>query len=264
MEKNLVSVVIACYNGEKYIDKCLNSITNQSYQNIQILICDDASTDNSYSILKNWQSIDPRIILLRNSDNKHSAASRNSCIEISSGKYILIQDIDDYSSHNRIELLVQSLYLNKVDFVSSSMFIIDENGTIKNNKILKHKKFPNKYDFICNISFNHPATLFLKSVLLKVNGYRVAEETKGSEDYDLFMRLYAIGAKGMNISDPLYYYRTNAANYKVLKLNNRLNECKIRFKGFKKLNILHLGFPMVIKPLIVFFIKKYLKINPKI
>lgn len=261
MENELVSVIIACYNAEKYIDECLESVINQSYQNIEIIICDDASTDNSYSLLKKWQVKDNRIVLLQNVQNVHSAGSRNSCIDIAKGEYILIQDIDDLSEPNRIDLLMNAITTNKADFVSSSMAIIEGSGHINYNTILKHKKFPTKYDFLWGISFNHPATLFSKEILNKVNGYRVAKETKGAEDYDMFMRMYAKGAKGINIDETLYLYRTIAANSKILKLENRINECRIRYKGFKQLNILYIGFPMVFMPLIVLVIKRTFRIN---
>lgn len=261
MEKELVSVIIACYNAEKYIDECLESIVNQSYKNIEIIICDDASTDNSYSLLKKWQTKDFRIILLQNEQNVHSAGTRNSCIAIAKGKYILIQDIDDISKLNRIEILLNHIITNKIDFVSSNMATIDDSGHINYDKILKHKKSPSKYDFLWGISFNHPATLFSKEILNKVSGYRVALETRGAEDYDMFMRMYVNGAKGLNVSETLYLYRTVAANSKILKFENRINECKIRYKGFKQLNILFIGFPMVFKPLIVLVTKRIFHIS---
>jgi glycosyltransferase EpsE len=256
MENELVSVIIACYNAESYIDECLESIVNQSYQNIEIIICDDASTDDSYSMLKKWQVKDPRILLLRNNQNVHSSGSRNSCIDIAKGKFIMIQDIDDISEFNRVSVLLNTIVNNKVDFVSSSMATIDDSGNIDYDKVFKHKKAPSKYDFLWGISFNHPATLFSKEILNKVNGYRVAEETRGCEDYDMFMRMYANGARGINISDTLYLYRIVNANSKMLKLKNRINECKVRYKGFKQLNILFIGFPMVFMPLMVLVIKR--------
>lgn len=264
MEKELVSVIIACYNAEKYIDECIESLLAQTYQNIEIVICDDASTDNSYQLLKEWQKKDTRIRLIQNSQNMHSAASRNACLDIAKGKYILIQDIDDVSVPNRLEILLNNLVANNVDFVSSSMATIDDNGNVDFQKLLKHKKFPTKYDFLWGISFNHPATLFLKSILLQVNGYTVSEVTSISEDYDLYMRLYAFGAKGMNLDKPLYLYRTNAANYKMHNFSYRIKECKIRYKGFKQLNILFIGFPMVIKPLFVLVVKKYFRIGKRL
>lgn len=264
MEKELVSVIIACYNAEKYIDECIKSLLAQSYQNFEIIICDDASTDNSYQLLKKWQTKDARIKLMQNIKNKHAAASRNSCLEIANGKYILIQDIDDISTPNRIKVLLDNIVANNVDFVSSSMATIDDNGNVNYDHLLKHKKFPSKYDFLWGISFNHPAAMFYKEILKKVNGYRVAEETIVSEDYDLFMRLYANDAKGMNIDETLYLYRTNAANNKIFNYSYRLKECIIRYKGFKQLNILLIGFPMVFKPLIIFVIKKYFHIGAKI
>jgi len=264
MKNELISVIIACYNAELYIDECLDSIITQSYSNIEIIICDDASTDGSYSILEKWKIKDSRIILLRNEKNLFQATSRNSCINLAKGKYILIHDIDDLSAGNRIEVLLSNLLKNNVSFVSSSMATIDDQGKVSYDKILKHKKWPNKYDFLWNVPFNHPATLFLTDEINKVNGYRVDKETKRGEDYDMFMRLYSIGAKGMNVDEPLYLYRLDSDNYKRRTFTARIDECKIRYKGFKKLNILIIGFPFVFKPLLVHFTKRFIEFIMKL
>lgn len=261
MEKKLVSVIIACHNAEGFIDECLESVVNQSYKNIEIIICDDASTDNSYSLLKEWQTKDSRIILLQNNENVFQAASRNFCIDVAKGDYLLIQDIDDISELNRIEVLLYNLIKNKVDFVSSSMATIDDQGIVNYKKLLEHKKNPNKYNFLWNVPFNHPATLFSTKAVKKVRGYRVDKETRRGEDYDMFMSLYSIGYKGMNVAEPLYLYRLDTDNFKRRTFAARIDECKIRFKGFKKLNILLVGFPMVLKPIIVHVIKRVFNIK---
>ncbi len=260
MKEELVSVIIACYNGEKYIDECLNSIVNQSYKNIEIIICDDASLDKSFLMLKKWEFKEPRIIVLKNKRNLFSAASRNACIDIAKGEFLLIHDIDDISRPNRIDVLLKNLIEQDVDFVSSSMSTIDEDGNINNKKLLKHKKRPNKYDFLWNLPFNHPATLFLTKSVKEINGYRVAKSTRRGQDYDMFMRLYANGSLGINIIEPLYSYRVNNANLKRRTLSARIDECIIRFNGYKKLNILYIGFPMIFKPIAVHFIKNVINL----
>lgn len=261
MKNCLVSIIIACYNGELYIDECLESLVHLNYKNIEIIVCDDASTDNSYLLLQKWQIKDNRIRLLHNTKNLYSAAARNSCINISNGDYIMIQDIDDISLPNRIDLLLSSLIANDVDFISSSMATINDIGEIDYDHLLKHKARPTKFDFLWNLPFNHPATLLKAEVIKKVNGYKVIKETRRAQDYDMFMRLYAKKAKGMNISEPLYLYRLDAANYKRRTFLARIDECKIRYNGFKELNILSVGFPMVLKPLIVYLVRKIFQIK---
>ena len=139
-----VSVIVPVYNGEKYIDDCLYSITNQTYSNLEILICDDNSSDKSFLKLKEWEQKDNRIVVLKNNTNLYAAATRNRCFKEAKGYYFLIQDIDDYSELNRVECLLDAITEEGVDFVSSpvSTFVDDIN---KPTGVIKYKVFPTKY-----------------------------------------------------------------------------------------------------------------------
>ena len=92
----IVSVIIACHNASAFIDECLESMVIQTYRNFEIIICDDASSDDSWDKLLKWEKIDKRIVLLRNEHNSGAGSARNRCLEIALGDYFLIQDIDDY------------------------------------------------------------------------------------------------------------------------------------------------------------------------
>lgn len=259
----LVSVIIACYNGEKYIDDCLYSITNQTYSNLEILICDDNSSDKSFLKLKEWEQKDNRIVVLKNNTNLYAAATRNRCFKKAKGYYFLIQDIDDYSELNRVECLLDAITEEGVDFVSSpvSTFVDDIN---KPTGVIKYKVFPTKYDFLWRISFNHPATMFSAECIKAVGGYRVSPETRRGQDFDLFMRLYALGFKGKNIQEVLYRYRVDADNYKRRSFAGRLGEIKIRKKGYKALGIYYIGWLFAYKPIVAYFvqgIKTFFKLN---
>lgn len=244
-KKPLVSVIIANYNSERYIENCISSLRKQTYDNLEILICDDNSTDNSPAIIKNT----PNILFMENKVNSGAALSRNKCIEKANGEYILIQDADDYSSPNRVEKLLKCLEDNEVDFVSSGMARFDDNGVY--DYFYPKKVFPEKEDFLMNLPFVHAATLFKRETLINVGGYRVAKETRRGQDYDLFMRLYAKGYVGMNLFELLYYYRDDKNAQKRRKYKYRIAESVIRYKGFKSLDLLPKGFLFVIKPLIV-------------
>lgn len=260
---NLVSVIIACYNGEEYIDNCLESITSQSYSNLEIIVCDDNSSDNSYLKLKEWEKKDNRVIVLRNGTNQYAAATRNRCFGVAKGSYYLIQDIDDYSEPNRVEYLLDVITKENIDFVSStvSTFVDDIN---KPTGIIKYKDYPTKYDFLWRISFNHPATMFSAECIRDVGGYRVSPETRRGQDFDLFMRLYAHGFKGKNVQEVLYRYRVDEDNYKRRSFAGRLGEIKIREKGYKALGIYYIGWLFSYKPIVAYFVqgfKNYFRLN---
>lgn len=244
-----VSVIIPCHNAFRYIDSCLNSIVGQTYSNLEIILCDDASTDGSLTKLLEWQEKDARIIVLQNAENLYAAASRNKCIDVSTGDYLLIQDVDDISEPNRVETLLYHIQRNEIDFVSSGMKLIREDSDTVYGQDVNKKRFPTRYDFLWNLPLFHPATMFTRTAVVSIGGYRIAPETRRGQDYDLFMRLYAAGYRGMNISDTLYLYRVGRENYKRRSFSARIGEMKIRYYGFKKMKILLIGMPFILKPL---------------
>ena len=95
---------MSVYNGEKTLGKAIDSIIAQTYEDYEFIICDDASTDGTWSILEKYCEADNRIILLRHSENKGLGASLNDCLQAARGKYIARQDADDISKPERIEL----------------------------------------------------------------------------------------------------------------------------------------------------------------
>lgn len=250
MEQPLISVIIACYNGEKYIDACLEALLNQTYQNIEIIVCDDASKDHSLKMLEAWAEKDRRIKVLSNEKNLYAAATRNRCLQEAKGKYIAIQDVDDISDVRRIEVLVESMKASGVDFVSSAAGAFSTTPQHIEHVYRGKKEYPTRRSFLWGIPFFHPATLFTRECLLAVNGYRIAKETRRGQDYDLFMRLYAAGYKGKRIPDVLYYYREDAGNIKRRDFDSCIGEYTIRRKGFKALGLMPWAWPYTLKPFV--------------
>ncbi len=234
----LVSVIIACYNGEKYINQCLETLVNQTYKNIEVIICDDASKDGSLTLLNQWAAKDFRIVLLHNEKNLFAAETRNRCFKVAKGEYFCIQDIDDISKKERIEFLLEAIQKEKVDFVSSSMQCFDGTSDNLTGVLSPPKEYPTKRDFLRGISFCHPATMFTRDCIEAVSGYRVSLETRRCQDYDMFMRLYAKGFKGKNIRIPLYLYRREESTYKRgWTYSATVCEYKVRKYGFKLLEL---------------------------
>lgn len=120
-----VSVIIPVHNSEKYIQECINSVINQTYKNLEIIIIDDKSTDNSVNIIKNIK--DKRIKLIELSINSGAAIARNKGIEASTGDYICFLDSDDYWKLKKIEKQVK--YIKDKAFIYSEYLYLRKNKT---------------------------------------------------------------------------------------------------------------------------------------
>lgn len=104
-----ISIIIPCYNVEAFISKCLDSIINQSYQNLEIICVDDGSTDSTLKILENYQNIDKRFKVLHH-DNRGVAFSRNKALTICTGKFVTFVDGDDWLDYDCIENTISETY----------------------------------------------------------------------------------------------------------------------------------------------------------
>lgn len=250
MNDNLASVIIPTHNAENTIDRCIESIINQTYSNLKIICCDDCSTDNTWGKLEDWQKKDSRIIILKNAENMRAAYTRNRCIELAEGIVVQIDD-DDYCTLDRIEKQVRFLNANtEYAFVGSGMYLFDEDGVYGQTEMVRGYEVTKEH-FLWSSGFANPTISFRKEALDAVGGYRVAKETARSQDYDLFMRLYAAGYKGYVMPDKLVYYYRGKNSFPKCKYRYRIDEAKIRFRNYKALQLLPRGLPYVIKPLLV-------------
>lgn len=118
MNSSQVSIIVPCYNVENYIEKCIVSICNQTYKNIQIIIVEDGATDNTSEIIDRLALTDKRIQVLHK-PNAGVSAARNSGIEIAKGEYIVFIDGDDYLATDYVEYMLSLAYKDNSDFVMS-------------------------------------------------------------------------------------------------------------------------------------------------
>ena len=110
MNKPLISIIIPVYNAEKYLKKCLDSVINQTYKNLEIILVDDGSTDKSPEICDKYAEKDSRIIVLHK-ENGGVSSSRNAGLDIFKGEYLSFVDSDDYVEPDYIEYLYIFLYI---------------------------------------------------------------------------------------------------------------------------------------------------------
>ena len=246
-----ISVIMGVYNtcNADMLNCSINSILTQTESNFEFIICDDGSTDGTYELLTEICKKDNRIILLRNKANMGLAATLNCCIDVAGGEYIAKQDADDYSVSDRIEKQVCFLEGHEeYAFVGSNIALFDDHGQWGEYRL---KEFPEKKDFLFTLPIMHSSVMYRKQALASSGKYRVAEETRRAEDYDLFMRMYTKGFRAANIQECLLFYREDKESYKRRKYRYRIDEAKVRYKGYKQLGLMPNGYIYVLKPLIV-------------
>ncbi len=123
MEKGLVSIVVPVYNTEKYLNRCISSLVNQSYQNIEILLIDDGSTDKSGEICDAWSVKDSRVYVIHK-ENEGAGITRNLGIEKAKGEYICFFDSDDYISKRAIEKAYECTYKNRAEIIILEHYLV--------------------------------------------------------------------------------------------------------------------------------------------
>ena len=256
MEK-LISVIMSTYNeSETELKEAIESILNQSYENFEfIIIQDNPENYKAKHLLEAYQNKDMRIKLYFNKENLGLAASLNKGIEKSKGDYIARMDADDLSYDNRFEIQINFLENNKeIDFVSSSIDIFDGEKIIYKRMA---KKYPQKEDLLFGPCFIHPAIIFRAESIKKAGGYKIEKYTRRTEDYDLFMRMYAMGMKGYNFEKSLLRYTESDVTIRKRKYRYRIDEAIIRYKGFKTLDLFPKGYLYVLKPLFIGLIPNF-------
>ncbi len=229
----LVSIIIPIYNSEKYLKTCVNSILNQTYKNIEVILIDDGSTDESRKICEKLKNKDNRIKFIFQSNGGPSVA-RNNGISQAKGKYIFFCDSDDYIDSNVIEILVK----NEKKCQLNGVYHYIENKKIKKLKKYKKEEYDRK-KFLNNI-FNGTILgtswgfLFDKEITKNI---KFNENTNCMED-TIFLIEYIKTAKIDKIiyNDLAYYHYVSNDNSITQNNKNNLQKCKNYFYSLDLIN----------------------------
>lgn len=203
----LVSIVMSVYNEKKeWLIECIESIINQSYKNIEIIIIID--NPNNYKlieIVETYCNNNSRIKMIINKKNIGLISSLNIALKYCNGEYIARMDADDISYYDRIEQQVNYLKKEKLDLCASYFTRIDENGTVIDKfetKYIKSKELEKAQQYINLLA--HPSWVFKRSILKELKGYK---NVPTAEDYDFTCRLILLGYKVGIIPINLLNYR---------------------------------------------------------
>ncbi len=134
-----ISVIIPVYNAEKYLARCLKSVINQTFKDIEIICINDVSSDNSAEILNEYSKKDERIKVINNSENMGAALSRNAGIDAAKGEYIYFIDADDYIDEKYLEGMFSVIEREKCDIVFNAAILSESSG---NSTPYKHPSMP--------------------------------------------------------------------------------------------------------------------------
>jgi glycosyltransferase involved in cell wall biosynthesis len=203
MDNNLVSVIINCYNGEKYLREALDSVINQTYSNWELIFWDNCSTDSSPEIIASYK--DPRINYFRGNHNVRLGEARNLAIEKSNGPYIAFLDTDDIWELNKLEVQISKMIDNpEIGITHSNYLNFWEGGQlVANDKSVESEE--SFQHLLTHYKIGMSAALIRKSVLEKYN-IRFDKTLLLIEDFDFFL-IIAYHSKVLYCKEILMRYR---------------------------------------------------------
>lgn len=247
----LVSVVVPIYNVERYIDRCLKSITEQTYKNLQIILVDDGSLDNCPKICDAWAKKDSRIKVIHK-QNQGLGLARKSGYEASEGKYIFFFDSDDYVAKNLVERCVTTAKEYDVDTVLYGRNDVYPNGEIRPGRKITEKIFEGKdikelllpglfdYGFGCGVS--QWSKMFSTDIIRK-NAIRFESEREvTSEDAMFCLEYFSKSSSAAIIPENLYYYQKNNSSLtQTFRADRGMKNNEFLLKALKRVDELKLS-----------------------
>lgn len=242
----LISIIMPVYNAEKYLNRSIESIMNQTYNNMEIILVNDGSTDNSLEICTNYQKKDNRIKLI-NQENKGVSIARNRGIDEATGDYIMFIDSDDYIEKNMIKDMEAKITEDDIDLVISGIKM----NYIRNGQVVGEEKYQLKdkmysieemlndilidIDLICICG---PCCKLYKREILKKNNIKFTNEfTMGEDTWYNLDYIDACTGKIVTVSNIYYNYMRENPDSLFTKYYD--NYIKITEKVYNKfLNLL--------------------------
>ena len=230
IEKEKVSIIVPMYNAEKFIGKTIESVLAQTYQNWEMLIMNDVSTDNSLAIVSLYAKKDERIKIVNTEKNVGVVKGRNFLIDLASGKYIAFLDADDYWHNEKLEKQIKFMKEKNASISCTEYTRVKENEEKINDVIIKEEISYN--DMLKN---NYLGCLTVIYDAKKI-GKRYFKELEKNEDYVLWLEI----VKDVNT---IYGLKENLAYYRVLdnsRSSNKVKTAKVRWEIYRKIEKLSL------------------------
>ena len=245
-----ISVLMGIYNCAATLPAAIDCILAQTVADWELILCDDGSVDDTYSVAKSYVNQYPgKIILLKNEKNMGLNHTLNRCLAAAKGEFVARMDGDDLCSPDRFEKELAALTAHpEMALVSTGMTYFDETGTWGRHV---PKDFPQKADFLYGTPFCHAPCMARRAAFEAVGGYTDDPKFLRVEDFDLWVKLYAAGFKGMNLEEPLYQMRDDRDAFSRRKFRYRINEARVMAKAIRLLELPKKNYYRAVRPVLV-------------
>ena len=245
-----ISVIIGIYNCELTLQEALDSLYAQTFQDFEIILCDDGSKDNSYRIASENAASHNNIVLIKNEHNLGLNATLNNCLAVAQGRYIARMDGDDISLPERFKKEYDFLEGHpQYAIVSTPMIRFDEDGIYKIDKVSPRE--PDINNFSKGTPFCHAPCMVRREAYEAVGGYTVSDRLLRVEDYHLWVKMYAKGYKGFVLEEPLYMMRDDRNAVVRRNFKNRRNEAYVRYLACKTFKLPIKSYLYIARPILV-------------
>ena len=244
-----VSVIIPAYNTGKYITKAIYSALCQTLTNIEVIVVDDCSSDNTVEIVRSFD--DPRLHLICNAENLGAGGARNRAIAAAQGKWIAVLDSDDWYAPQRLEVLVHLAEQKQVDFIADDSYLIEDGVNTPWSTIIRESGIKmngiqqfNAAEFIMTdiegrpglrLGFTKPLfrRKFLQQHQIRYQDIRV------TQDFWFDMECFLHGAKFCLVPEPYYFYRARPGSLVSSdKIGRMQEECQVIRRFFQHVDYL--------------------------
>ena len=233
-KKRKVSIIMGIYNCASTLAEALDSLLAQTFQDWEVIMCDDCSTDSTLDLAKQYAAKYDNFLLIQNSSNLKLAATLNHCLQYADSEYIARMDGDDISLPQRLDKEVNFLDTHpEYALVSCAMINFDEAGDW--GQQFKPEQ-PTAHDFIYCSPFCHAPVIMRRTILNEIGNYTVRKELRRGQDFYLWHKFYRAGYKGYNLQEPLYKMRDDKNAAKRRKFLDYWYGMLIHYEVLKNLN----------------------------
>lgn len=251
-----VSILMGIYNCASTLQEALDSLYAQTYQDFEIILCEDGSKDNTYEIALENQKQHDNIVLLRNPHNMGLNQTLNNCLAVAKGEYIARMDGDDISLPTRFEKQVKFLDEHpEYSVVSTPMIYFDENGEFRRGR---GKGEIIARDFVHGSPICHAPCMARTEAFKSVGGYSVDDRLLRVEDYHLWFKLFSTGHKLFMMDECLYMMRDDQNAYSRRTFKSRLNVVYVKSIGYRMIGLPFYYQIFALRPILVGLLPKKL------
>lgn len=245
-----VSVIIPIYNAEKYLRKTLDSILVQTYKDIEIVLVDDCSNDDSANIIKEYIQKYPEIVYFLQETNQGAGAARNKALELATGQYVAFLDSDDIWYPNKVAKQLELMKKRNCPFSYTAIEMIDENDNLLKNK--RNIKETCDYKYLLHNTIIATSSVIIDRTIL--GDFRMPLR-RGGQDYATWLMLLRNGCIARGINEALVKYRisSNSLSSNKFKSIKQIWEIQTQDEEINKLRVCLNTFRFIINAL-----KKYL------